>query len=107
MNISKPNLLAREIQELINRLCLKANVTVPTQPLEGYQISTRQMGFRILSDDNNSITRKIGRTIADMMWKDTDGSHTFAMLSEDVNGNLFELDLWKTDFSKPTLTPLN
>jgi len=103
MNISRPNILALEIQELINRLCEKANVTIPDQPLKGYQISTRQMGFRISSDDNNSIARTIGRTIADIMWKDADGSHTFAMLSEDVNGNLFELDIWKTNFSKPTL----
>jgi hypothetical protein len=98
-------LLAREIQDLINRLCKKADKEIPNEPLEGYQLSTRQMGFRISSEEN--VTRKLGKNIADIMWKDKDGSHAFATLSEDINGKLFELDIWKTNFSKPSFLPVS
>jgi len=104
----KPILLAKEIQEIIVQLCKVADFTIPSQPLEGFQIPTRKMGFRISSSETvsensfNADFQNRGKSVAEMMWKDTDGSPAFASLSQDLNGNLFELDIWKSNFSLPS-----
>jgi hypothetical protein len=44
--------------------------------------------------------RIIGVQVSDFQFTDSDGIEVIASLNLDENGNLFELDLWKTDFSK-------
>ena len=44
--------------------------------------------------------RTIGEQVSDFQFTDSDGIEVIASLNLDENGDLFELDLWKTDFSK-------
>ena len=43
--------------------------------------------------------RYMGACISEIMFKDKDGIEVIASLNTDNNGNLYELDIWKTDFS--------
>ena len=109
----KSNSLAKEIQEIINQLCSAANLQVPNQPVHGYQLPTKKMGYRIFSSKNSNVAeaeneaRILGRQVADISWTDNDGKRAFALLSSDVNGELFELDIWKTNYSALTTLRLN
>ena len=108
----KQYLLAQEIQELIAHLCEKANLTMPTLPLKGYQIPTRRLGFRFFPNDNDNAdninleSNKANRNLSDVSWKDSDGFPAFASLSQDLSGNFFELDIWKTNFTTPSTLSL-
>lgn len=44
--------------------------------------------------------RKFGKQVSEFQFLDEDGVVVIASLNVDENGNLFELDIWKTDFSK-------
>ena len=43
--------------------------------------------------------RKFGSQVSDCQFKDTDGVTVIASLYLDREGNMYELDMWKTDFS--------
>lgn len=43
--------------------------------------------------------RKLESRVSEHIFKDTDGVDVIASLNLDTNKELFELDLWKTDFS--------
>jgi hypothetical protein len=53
--------------------------------------------------------RQFGQTVAEYQFKDADGTEVLAALNVDQNGELFELDIWKTNFDPllqfPTLLP--
>ena len=44
--------------------------------------------------------RVFGEQVSDFQFTDLDGIEVIASLNIDENGELFELDIWKTDFSK-------
>ena len=44
--------------------------------------------------------RVFGRQLSDCKFADADGTQVVASLNADQNGELFELDIWKTDFGK-------
>lgn len=48
---------------------------------------------------NEGPKRFMGACISEIMFKDKDGIEIIASLNTDNNGNLYELDIWKTDFS--------
>lgn len=52
--------------------------------------------------------RRFGRRIAELQFDDADGILIVASLNADQDGDLFELDIWRTDF-KPviSLSPAN
>ncbi len=41
-----------------------------------------------------------GKQISDFQFTDVDGVEVIASLNVDSDGNLLELDIWKTDFGK-------
>ena len=54
----------------------------------------------ILSTKPITITQRfLGSQISDCQFKDTDGVTVIASLYLDREGNMYELDMWKTDFS--------
>lgn len=92
-----------EVIALINQLCRKANLDLPDYPLKISSLTNRQMSFRISPRNNNlSSTRNIGKVISEIMWGTNEKNRTLAMLYTDLNGELYELDVWKTNFSTPT-----
>ncbi len=44
--------------------------------------------------------RIFGEQVSDFQFTDIDGVKVIASLNVDRDGNLFELDIWKTDFGK-------
>lgn len=56
------------------------------------------MGGLIFHSGNNN--RRLGKDIAKIDFNDKDGTKVFATLSLDNYGDLYELDIWKTDFSR-------
>jgi hypothetical protein len=94
-----------EIQQLIYRLCQTANLSLSSKNLKGYQLSKMQMAYRIYCEEQELKNRKKGKAISDIMWKDVDGVIAFATLYADLMGNLFELDVWKLNFTKPKCFP--
>jgi hypothetical protein len=49
--------------------------------------------------------RKLYKTIAEAEFNDEDGVPVFLSLGIDCQGELFELDIWKADFSAVTKLP--
>jgi len=45
-------------------------------------------------------TRRFGRRIAELQFDDADGVLVIASLNVDEDGDLYELDVWKTDFTR-------
>jgi len=54
-----------------------------------------------------SVERKFGKQVSEYRFFDIDGTEVIASLNLDSNGNLFELDIWKTDFSPLIKIPDN
>ena len=55
--------------------------------------------LELLLPDTAEATRKLGRKVADVQFKDSDGVEVIASLNVDEDNMPFELDVWKTDFS--------
>lgn len=90
-----------EVIELIQEMCKQGNVDVAGSNLQVSQMDNRLMGFRIGDKKAAEDARSIGKSVADIMWNDKDGSRIIAMLYTDINGQLFELDVWKSNFGMP------
>jgi hypothetical protein len=56
---------------------------------------------------HNDKNREYGTTISECHFKDSDGIDVIASLNLDKDGNLFELDIWKVDFTELKHIPLN
>ena len=50
-------------------------------------------------------SRKFGKQISEFQFKDVDGVEVIASLNVDVDGILFELEIWKTNFEKLVKLP--
>lgn len=57
-------------------------------------------GLIIMSDKEEGQNRLFGEQISEYSFFDEDGVEVIASLNVDDKGNLFELDIWKTNFSK-------
>jgi hypothetical protein len=70
------------------------------------KITVRQMndggmgGLVLFLDNESEQNRLFGEQISEYYFKDKDGIDVIVSLNTDNKGNLFELDVWKTDFSK-------
>jgi len=59
------------------------------------------MGSLYLFPNGEIIENRIlGTQVSEFQFTDLDGVEVIASLNIDVNGKLFELDIWKTDFGK-------
>jgi hypothetical protein len=56
-------------------------------------------GMGSLAIGENYENRQLGEQIAEYMFKDLDGTPVSAALNVDELGELYELDIWKVDFS--------
>ncbi len=54
---------------------------------------------------SNAEGRKYGRTVSEGWFKDSDGVPVLVSLNVDRDGDLFELDSWKVDFSARNRLP--
>lgn len=57
------------------------------------------MGSLLLLPHGTKRDRQFGRQACDHQFKDADGVDVIATLNVDMNEELFELDMWKMDYS--------
>jgi len=67
--------------------------------LRGTSMRDGGMGSLRLSRGAEIAARRIGRRIAELEYPDADGVPIIASLNVDDHGQLFEIDVWKVDFS--------
>lgn len=53
----------------------------------------------LLLVENIGQHRQMGRRVSEYLFKDLDGVDVLASLNVDTEGDLFELDMWKMDYS--------
>jgi hypothetical protein len=91
-------------EKLLELLVKKSSIAIPDNWKEGLLVrSMNDGGMGSLSlFPQGSVTegRVLGEQVSDFQFVDLDGVEVIASLNLDDNGNLFELDIWKTDFGK-------
>lgn len=106
MLIRKPTLPEKKLLEL---LVSKSIVSVPANWREDLMVSPLDDGdmgsLRLFPKGNPLEERKFGQQISDFQFKDLDGVEVIASLNLDSNGDLYELDIWKTNFDKLIMLP--
>lgn len=91
-------------KKLIEFLVNKSFCSIPVNWKEGLMVrpmNDGMMGSLYLFPQGKIITgRKFGKQISDFQFMDEDGVKVLVSLNVDSNGDLFELDIWKTDFGE-------
>jgi len=91
-------------ERLLELLIKKSSMTLPENWKENLfvrEMNDGEMGSLYLFP-NGEIKegRILGKQVSEFQFTDRDGIEVIATLNLDDTGNLFELDIWKTDFSK-------
>lgn len=98
--IRKPSI--QELQ-LIKLLVSKSSVVFPPDWEEGLMVRPMLDGgmgsLTLLPKNIIDKGRKLGMYVCEYQFSDADGVVVFASLNIDKEGELFELDMWKTDFN--------
>jgi len=96
------NVTTDELRLLRELLCL-AGISGPDEWLAGLQVEGMDdggMGSLLLFDKKLGEQRHdFGRRLAAVQFIDVDGIEVVATLNANTNGEPFELDIWKKDFS--------
>jgi len=92
----------KEIQ-LLDKLIENSSIDLPLNWKSTLKVKPMDDGgmgslLLFLNGINNS-KRVFGEQISEYQYKDIDGVDIIASLNVDSHGSLFELDIWKTDFS--------
>lgn len=58
------------------------------------------MGSLKLAQSDDLLHRKFGKAVSTVEFDDADGVRVSVALNVDQDGRLFEMDIWKTDFSR-------
>ena len=91
-------------ERLLELLVKKSSVTIPDNWKDGLLVRPMddgEMGSLYLFPQGDVIEgRVLGEQVSDFQFTDLDGIEVIASLNLDNAGNLFELDIWKTDFGK-------
>jgi hypothetical protein len=99
--IRKPTIQEERLLELLVK---KSSITISENWKDGLLVRPMKdgkMGSLYLFPQGKVIEgRVLGEQVSDFQFADLDGVEVIASLNLDNNGNLFELDIWKTDFGK-------
>jgi len=90
------NLNSTEIEIITNLLDI-AKLQIDITQLLVNPMDDGGMGSLAIGENYNN--RQLGEEIAEYMFEDIDGTPVSAALNVDQQGNLYELDIWKVDFS--------
>ncbi|HLF52990.1 DUF6984 family protein [Flavobacterium sp.] len=105
--------LSEKEKKLLSVLIDKSELKVTQNQLNNIMVREMddgKMGSLILYPDSSTDyneKRVFGKQISDHSFEDSDGAKVIASLYIDKKGNLFELDIWKTDFSALISIPDN
>ncbi len=102
--------LTPQEENLLSILVKQSSVVLPTDWKEGLLVRSMDdggMGSLCLfpKGEIKEDGRSFGESVSEFQFTDQDGIEVIASLNLDDNGDLFELDIWKTDFSKVIKLP--
>lgn len=104
MSLSKNRKLTKQEEDLLELLVVKARIVMHENWKTGLVVSSMDdggMGSLYLMPHGRAIEgRLFGTRISEYQFTDLDGVQVIASLHLDTNGDLFELEIWKTDFGK-------
>lgn len=93
----------RELK-LLELLIVGATMTFPENWKERLMVLPMDDGgmgsLYLFVDEENNQNRKFGARVSEHPFVDKDGVDVIASLNVDEEGQLFELDIWKADFSE-------
>ncbi len=105
----KPRRLAPKEKKLLRLLLSSAEPSVCVDELELIEVESIDDGgmgsLYFLHPAKPRAQRRFGKCIAETEFTDEDGIVVSAALNVDQDGDLFELDLWKTDFGPVSSLP--
>jgi hypothetical protein len=103
MEYNKRRKLSKDEVRLLEILIKKSSVVIShnfEEDLSVEAMNDNGMGsLRLFPKDISPDNRLFGKQISELMFLDEDGIGVIASLNIDNNGKLFEIDIWKTDFS--------
>mgnify|MGYP000290341886 CR=1 FL=1 len=91
--------------EIFSKLLLKAGITTPIDDLLVEPMDDGEMGSLKIGENHH--LKKFGRMASDYLFKDTDGVDVVASLYLDSEDNLYELDVFKSNYEKTLLLNAN
>jgi hypothetical protein len=102
--LGTPRRLCESEMELVGLLLQKAGDTGTLlnrmSSLDVREMSDGGMGsLYFVSETRSPEQRHMGQRIAEMQFNDADGVAILASLNVDKDGDLYELDVWKTDYT--------
>lgn len=94
----------KQEEQLIDLLVLKSSLEISEDWKDGLLVCPMDdggMGSLYLFPQGKIIkNRRFGRQVSEFQFTDIDGIEVIASLNVDADGNLFELDIWKSNFGK-------
>jgi hypothetical protein len=88
------------VQQLLRQTDQKVASPDTLDTVEVQEMSDGGMGsLYFVHRTKDAESRRFGKRVAELQFKDADGITIVASLNVDTDGDLFELDIWKTDFS--------
>lgn len=91
-------------EQLIELLVHKSYLEMPKDWKNGLLVcpmNDGEMGSLYLFPQGKIVeSRKLGQLVREFQFTDIDGVEVIASLYVDSDGNLFELDIWKTNFER-------
>ena len=91
--------ITKDEGRVISFLFEKAELNYDLDKLFVKPMMDRGMGSLLFVSNNLAAERRLGREAADCFFRDSDGVFVSAVLNLDQDGELFELDVWKVDYS--------
>lgn len=97
---------------LLRFLICEANCFAPSREiLESLKVADMEDGgmgsLRLFSNRLDTLEVRFGESAGACQFTDEDGVDVIVSLNLDQHGNLYELDIWKTDFGKIIRIPDN
>jgi hypothetical protein len=96
--------LTLQEEKLLEILIKKSSIKISENWKDGLLVrpmNDSNMGSLYLFPQGKIIeNRLLGEQVSDFLFMDSDGIEVIASLNVDINGNLFELDIWKTNFER-------
>lgn len=89
----------RLLQSLLRRTAQGSVVVPPLDSLEVQEMPDGGMGsLYVIHPRKGHGSRQFGSRVAEVQFSDADGVAVIASLNVDRDGDLFEIDIWRTDF---------
>lgn len=103
MELNKLRKITNQEKVLLSYLITSANYQIENNWEEKIRVKPLDDGnmgsLELMLNNDFEDDRVFGEQIAECYFFDTDDTKVIVSLNVDDNGNLYELDMWKTDFS--------